>query len=65
LERNLAQCKIIQWEAGTPVGLHFQVNRMEKAKLFGCTQGAIYDVAVDIDRAQHDLIGMPSAKFKE
>ena len=37
-------------EAGVLRGLHFQKTPAAQAKLIRCTQGAIYDVAVDIRR---------------
>jgi dTDP-4-dehydrorhamnose 3,5-epimerase len=49
LERQVAQCNIsFNAKAGTLRGLHFQAEPHEEAKLVRCTQGAIYDVAVDI-----------------
>jgi dTDP-4-dehydrorhamnose 3,5-epimerase len=49
LERKVAQCNIsFNEKAGTLRGLHFQVEPHGEAKLVRCTQGAIYDVAVDI-----------------
>ena len=38
-------------KVGTIRGLHFQTNPMAQGKLVRCTQGAIFDVAVDI---RHD-----------
>jgi dTDP-4-dehydrorhamnose 3,5-epimerase len=35
-------------KAGTLRGLHFQTEPHEEAKLVRCTQGAIFDVAVDL-----------------
>ena len=49
LEPTVAQCNIsFNEKAGTLRGLHFQASPHEEAKLVRCTQGAIYDVAVDI-----------------
>jgi dTDP-4-dehydrorhamnose 3,5-epimerase len=46
---TLAQCNIsFNEKAGTLRGLHFQALPHEEAKLVRCTQGAIYDVAIDI-----------------
>jgi dTDP-4-dehydrorhamnose 3,5-epimerase len=48
-EREVAQCNIsFNEKAGTLRGLHFQAEPHGEAKLVRCTQGAIYDVAVDI-----------------
>jgi dTDP-4-dehydrorhamnose 3,5-epimerase len=49
LEQRVAQCNIsFNERAGTLRGLHFQAEPHGEAKLVRCTQGAIYDVAVDI-----------------
>jgi len=49
LESTVAQCNIsFNAKKGTLRGLHFQTTPHEEAKLVRCTQGAIYDVAVDI-----------------
>jgi dTDP-4-dehydrorhamnose 3,5-epimerase len=49
LERKVAQCNVsFNENAGTLRGLHFQAEPHGEAKLVRCTQGAIYDVAVDI-----------------
>jgi dTDP-4-dehydrorhamnose 3,5-epimerase len=51
LESVVAQCNVsFNKQAGTLRGLHFQAPPHEEAKLVRCTQGAIYDVAVDIRR---------------
>ena len=46
LQDNQAYSK----QAGVLRGLHFQVAPMAQAKLVTCTQGKIFDVAVDIRR---------------
>lgn len=49
LEPTVAQCNVsFNEHAGTLRGLHFQAAPYEETKLVSCTQGAIYDVAVDI-----------------
>lgn len=49
LNPRLAQCNIsFNNLSGTLRGLHFQNKPHEEAKLVRCTQGAIYDVAVDL-----------------
>lgn len=35
-------------QKGTIRGIHFQNNSMAQAKLVRCTQGAVYDIAVDL-----------------
>ncbi len=51
LDSRVAQCNVsFNKRAGTLRGLHFQAPPHEEAKLVRCTQGAIYDVAVDIRR---------------
>jgi dTDP-4-dehydrorhamnose 3,5-epimerase len=49
LEQAVVQCNIsFNEKAGTLRGLHFQAEPYQEAKLVRCTQGAIYDVAIDI-----------------
>lgn len=49
LASELAQCSLSRnRRAGTLRGLHFQRAPHEEAKLVRCTQGAIFDVAVDL-----------------
>ncbi len=49
LNPRLAQCNISynRWQ-DTLRGMHYQVAPHEEAKLVRCTQGAIYDVIVDL-----------------
>ena len=52
LEIDLAQCSIsFNPRRGTLRGLHFQAAPFEEAKLVRCTQGAIFDVIVDLRAA--------------
>ena len=45
----IAQCNIsFNKMRGTLRGMHFQVAPYEEAKLVRCTQGAIYDVIIDL-----------------
>ena len=49
LNPNLAQCNLsFNHRAGTLRGMHYQAAPHEEAKLVRCTQGAIYDVVVDL-----------------
>jgi dTDP-4-dehydrorhamnose 3,5-epimerase len=49
LEVTNAQCSIaLNHKKGTIRGMHYQVEPATEAKLVRCTQGAIYDVIVDI-----------------
>ena len=49
LNADLAQCNIsFNKERGTLRGLHFQMAPHEEAKLVRCTQGAIFDVIIDL-----------------
>lgn len=49
LNPNLVQCNIsFNQTAGTLRGMHFQAPPYEEAKLVRCTQGAIYDVVIDL-----------------
>lgn len=49
LEVSLAQCNIsYNLHRGTLRGMHFQIEPFAEVKLVRCTQGAIYDVVVDL-----------------
>ncbi|NMF60995.1 dTDP-4-dehydrorhamnose 3,5-epimerase [Pseudanabaena yagii] len=49
LNSNLVQCNIsFNIKKGTLRGMHYQVKPHEEAKLVRCTQGAIYDVIIDL-----------------
>ncbi len=49
LNSNLVQCNIsFNLKKGTLRGMHYQAKPYEEAKLVRCTQGAIYDVIIDI-----------------
>lgn len=49
LNTSLVQCNIsFNHKKGTFRGLHYQVKPYEEAKLVRCTQGAIYDVIIDL-----------------
>ncbi len=49
LNPNLVQCDIsFNTRRGTLRGLHFQEAPYEEAKLVRCTQGAIFDVIIDL-----------------
>lgn len=49
LDPNLVQCSIsFNKKRGTLRGMHFQVPPFSETKLVRCTQGAIYDVIVDL-----------------
>jgi dTDP-4-dehydrorhamnose 3,5-epimerase len=49
LSTDVAQCSISRnTRAGTLRGLHFQTAPHEEVKLVRCTQGAIFDVIVDL-----------------
>jgi dTDP-4-dehydrorhamnose 3,5-epimerase len=49
LDVRVAQCNTsFNARAGTLRGLHYQADPHGEAKLVRCTQGAIYDVAVDL-----------------
>lgn len=51
LNSRLRQCNIsYNKKKGTLRGMHYQVAPHEEAKLIRCTQGAIYDVIVDLRR---------------
>lgn len=49
LNPNLSQCSVsFNKKKGTLRGMHWQTAPHEEAKLIRCTQGAIYDVALDV-----------------
>jgi dTDP-4-dehydrorhamnose 3,5-epimerase len=49
LDGRVAQCSVsYNPERGTLRGLHYQAPPHEESKLVRCTQGAIYDVIVDL-----------------
>jgi dTDP-4-dehydrorhamnose 3,5-epimerase len=49
LNPGLAQCNVsFNTRKGTLRGIHYQAAPHEEAKLVRCTQGAIYDVIVDL-----------------
>ena len=49
LNPNVAQCSIaFNGKRGTLRGMHYQAAPHEEAKLVRCTQGAVYDVIVDL-----------------
>jgi dTDP-4-dehydrorhamnose 3,5-epimerase len=49
LNPRVVQCNIsYNAKKGTMRGMHFQVPPYEEAKLVRCTQGAIYDVIIDL-----------------
>jgi dTDP-4-dehydrorhamnose 3,5-epimerase len=49
LNPRLVQCNIsFNEKRGTLRGMHYQVKPFEEAKLVRCTQGAIFDVIVDL-----------------
>ncbi|MGI0483655.1 dTDP-4-dehydrorhamnose 3,5-epimerase [Geminocystis sp. CENA526] len=49
LNPNLVQCNIsFNAKKGTLRGMHYQIKPHEEAKLVRCTNGAIYDVIIDI-----------------
>jgi dTDP-4-dehydrorhamnose 3,5-epimerase len=49
LTADLAQCSVsFNAKKGTLRGLHFQAKPFQEAKLVRCTQGAVYDVIVDL-----------------
>lgn len=46
---QIAQCNVsYNIKKGTLRGMHFQANPFQEAKLVQCTQGAIYDVIIDL-----------------
>lgn len=49
LAGNLVQCSLsFNKRKGTLRGMHYQIGPYEEAKLIRCTQGAIYDVVLDL-----------------
>lgn len=49
LQPVVAQCSLsFNYKKGTLRGIHFQIPPVTEAKLVRCTQGAIYDVIVDL-----------------
>jgi dTDP-4-dehydrorhamnose 3,5-epimerase len=49
LDANLVQCSIsFNKKKGTLRGMHFQIPPFAETKLVRCTQGAIYDVIIDL-----------------
>jgi dTDP-4-dehydrorhamnose 3,5-epimerase len=49
LNSNLVQCNIsFNIQAGTLRGMHYQISPYGETKLVRCTQGAIYDVIIDM-----------------
>lgn len=49
LNTNMAQCSVSHNRArGTVRGMHFQAAPHEEAKCVRCTQGAVYDVLLDL-----------------
>lgn len=51
LETTLVQCSIsFNAKKGTLRGMHFQASPFEETKVVRCTQGAIYDVVLDLRR---------------
>lgn len=50
LDANLVQCNIsFNLKKGTLRGMHYQIAPYEEVKLLRCTQGAIYDVIIDLN----------------
>jgi len=49
LNTDMAQCSVsLSRQKGTVRGMHYQEKPHEETKLVRCTQGAIYDVLVDL-----------------
>jgi len=49
LDSNLVQCNISYNKIkGTVRGMHYQIAPYQEVKLVRCTQGAIYDIIIDI-----------------
>ncbi|ACK67302.1 dTDP-4-dehydrorhamnose 3,5-epimerase [Rippkaea orientalis PCC 8801] len=58
LDANLVQCNIsFNLKKGTLRGMHYQIAPYEEVKLLRCTQGAIYDVIIDLN--------LESSSFKQ
>src|SRR5579884_2728193 len=54
LNTRLVQCNIsFNAQKGTLRGMHFQADPHPEAKLIRCTQGAIYDVVLDLRPDSH------------
>src|SRR5580658_5080157 len=57
LNRRLAQSSIsFNKNKGTLRGMHYQTAPNEEAKVVRCTQGAIYDVIIDLRQVDDDVI---------
>jgi dTDP-4-dehydrorhamnose 3,5-epimerase len=51
LDPTVAQCSVsYNVKKGTLRGMHYQVSPNEEVKVVRCTQGAIFDVAIDLRR---------------
>jgi len=51
MDPNIAQCNVsYNRQKGTLRGMHLQISPSPEAKLVQCTQGAIYDVMIDLRR---------------
>ncbi len=49
LKPTVAQCNVsFNYKKGTVRGMHYQVSPAAETKLIRCTQGAIYDVIIDM-----------------
>lgn len=49
IESAVAQCNVsVNWRRGTVRGMHYLASPAGEAKLVRCTQGAVYDVIVDM-----------------
>ncbi|MDH6061632.1 dTDP-4-dehydrorhamnose 3,5-epimerase [Chrysosporum bergii ANA360D] len=49
LKPTVAQCNIsFNYKKGTVRGMHYQISPFPETKLVRCTQGAIYDVIIDM-----------------
>ena len=52
LATSFVQCNLSHnYKRGTLRGMHFQISPHQEAKLVQCTQGAIYDVIIDLRSA--------------